>query len=79
MSGYHFALAVGEMTGIFIGAIFYSFGIIIVEQWLGVTEGNPGGIIGIGIMALILIALIIGGTTRVKADEAVLPSDVEVH
>ncbi len=79
MSGYHFALAVGEMTGIFIGAIFYSFGIILVEQWMGIQEGNPGGIIGIGLMALILIVLIIGGTTRVKADDAVLSSDVEAH
>jgi len=74
MSGYHFALAIGEMSGIFVGAIFYSFGLILFARMLNVQpDGNPGGIIGIGLLALMLIALIVVGTSRVKSDEEVIP------
>lgn len=74
ISGYHFALAIGEMSGIFVGAIFYSFGLILFERWLDVQPyGNLGGIIGIGLLALILVALIVVGVSKVKSDEELIP------
>jgi len=41
---------------------------------MGIQLGrNLGGVIGIGLLALLLIVLISGGTFRIKSDEEVLP------